>query len=356
LKNNRSQPPPWPSVSVIAPCRNEVGFIRGALQSILENDYPADMVEILVLDGMSTDGTREIVYEIMENHPRVRLIDNPHIIVPTAMNIGIKEATGEFIVRIDCHANFSNTYLRKCISVSQKTGATNVGGYGRTLPGDDTPVARAIMLATTSPFGVGNSVFRTDGDKEQEVDTVPFGTFRKSLFANIGLFDERLVRNQDIEMNSRIRKKGGKIIISPEILLSYVNRATLKGLWQQSFNNGLWNSYTTWLTGSTLRIRHFVPLIFVLGVLSLFVGSFFNKIFLAGFCALMTVYTAGALYAAARQNVRTHKTNIALVTAAFFTLHFPYGLGTMWGILTTPFKFPNRAKSNIGQALSDRRH
>ena len=344
-----------PTVSVLAPCRNEAGFIQEAVQSILSNDYPPDRVEILVLDGMSTDGTREIVARISAAHPRVRLLDNPHRIVPTAMNIGIGEAQGEYIIRIDCHAEFARDYLRKCVEVSRRTGAANVGGYWQTVPGADTPVARAIMLATSSPFGVGDSAFRTSGSVERETDTVPFGTFRQSLFAEMGPFDERLVRNQDIEMNSRIRKSGRKIIISPEIKLKYFNRGTLGGIWQQSFNNGLWNPYTIWLTGGGLRIRHFVPLIFVLSILGLAAGSWFHEVFLMGLAVLMVLYGGCAFLAASQQKAAAHHTTTGLVVASFFTLHFAYGIGSLWGVITLPKRFSHRSGRIVGQPLADRR-
>jgi len=354
--NSHPQDPPWPTVTVIAPCRNEAGFILQTIQSIQENDYPSDLLEILVLDGMSTDGTRQIVQQISERDPRVRLVDNPHKIVPTAMNIGIREATGNYIVRIDCHARFADDYIRKCIEVSLRTEAANVGGYWRTLPGAVTPVARAIVLATTSPFGVGNSAFRLAENIEREADTVPFGTYRKSLIEKIGPYDERLVRNQDIELNSRLRKMGLKIIISPEIKLDYFNRATFRGIWQQSFNNGLWNPYTVWLTGGSLHLRHFIPMAFVGGIMALSMGALFLGgflgIFLLGYIAL---YSICALIAARKQEPARHRTKIPLVMTAFLILHLSYGLGSLWGFVTTPFRFPRRNVPQVGKPLADRR-
>lgn len=345
-----------PTASVIAPCRNEAGFIRGAIQSILDNDYPSELLEILVMDGMSDDGTREIVGEISALHPSVRLIDNPHKIVPTALNIGIKKAQGEYLVRIDCHAEFAPDYLRKCIEVSRRTGAANVGGYWETLAGADTPVACAIKLATTSPFGVGNSTFRTSGGVEAVVDTVPFGTFRKDLFAEVGPFDERLVRNQDIEMNLRLRAMGKKVVISPEIHLSYINRATLRGLWQQSFNNGLWNPLTVWLTGNKLRVRHFIPLAFVLGILFLSLGELFLGppfgLALAGYLGL---YAVGSFTAAWVQNRNGPLAMVPLTMAAFLFLHVPYGLGSLWGIMKIFRRWGDRDDKSIGTPLADRR-
>lgn len=342
-----------PMVSVIAPCRNEAAFIEQAIQTILENDYPCNLLEVLVVDGMSTDGTRDIVKKLCEQDGRIRLLDNPQKIVPSAMNIGIKVARGEYIMRIDCHATFASNYISKCVEVSQRTGAENVGGYWTTLPGADTPVAKAIAAATSCSFGVGNAMFRLSGP-EQEVDTVPFGTFRKELFDKIGLYDERLVRNQDIELNSRIRKVGGRVVISPEIQLSYYNRATFRGLWQQAFNNGLWNPYTIWLVGSGLSLRHFAPMVFVLVIMALGIGGFLYgpvKWVLLGY---ILMYLFAAAVFSLRTSRRTESPTI-LVVWSFIVLHIGYGLGSLWGIITILFKFPKHHKQHIGKALADRK-
>ena len=322
-------------VTIVAPCRNEAAYIEKTINSILESDYPSDMMELLVVDGMSTDGTREIVEAMARKDNCIKLIDNPNKIVPSAMNIGISQAHGDYIIRIDCHSTFAPDYISKCVDTSQRTGADNVGGYIETLPGADTAVAKAIAKATSSRFGVGNSAFRLSGP-EQQVDTVPFGTFRKELFEKIGSYDERLVRNQDIELNSRIRKTGGRIIISPEIKLSYYNRATYRQLWQQSFNNGKWNPYTFWLTSGGLSVRHFVPMFFILGLITFATSVIFfaaAKWFLLGY---ILMYLSAATYCAVRS---AGKINLSafLILWSFITLHTAYGLGSLWSITTIPF-------------------
>jgi len=341
-----------PMVSVLAPCRNEEKFIENAIRTILENDYPADKMEVLVLDGMSTDGTREKVLTLAKQDGRVKLIDNPHKIVPTAMNIGVQMAKGEYIVRIDCHTKFPPDYIRKCIEVHLRTQADNVGGYCQTFPGADTEVAKAIAAATSCIFGIGNSQFRLTGP-EQEVDTVPFGTFKKELLIKIGGYDERLVRNQDIELNSRIRRAGGRIVISPEIKLIYYNRATLRGLWQQSFSNGLWNPYTIWLTGRGLSLRHFIPMFFVLTLCCFFVAGivWLPALIVLGGCMLL--YSIVALIFAFKV-AESRDVSTFLVWSSFWVLHISYGLGSLGGILTIPFKFPKRRERHIGEVLSDR--
>lgn len=338
-------------VSVIAPCRNEAPFIEKAIRTILENDYPSELIELLVVDGMSDDGTRDIVRKMAEQDERIKLLDNPKKIVPSAMNIGIKSSRGDYIIRIDCHSTFASNYISKCVELSRRTGADNVGGYIITLPGADTATAIAITAATSSRFGVGNSIFRLSGS-EKEVDTVPFGTFRRNLFDKIGLYDERLVRNQDIELNSRIHKAGGRIVISPEIKVNYYNRATYGGLWRQSFNNGLWNPYTVWLAGGGLSLRHFIPMFFVVGLLTLPLGAFFWPPVKWVFLSYISVYLCSAGFFSIKHACR-NKTSAILLLWSYVVLHIAYGLGSLWGVITIPFKFPHRGKNISSKGPAD---
>lgn len=342
-----------PMVSVVAPCRNEARFIEKTVRTILENDYPSDRLEILVVDGMSTDGTRDIVKKLCSQDARISLLDNPQEIVPTAMNIGIMAARGEYIARIDCHTELGSDYIGKCVELAERAGADNAGGYWVTLPGGDTPVAKAVAVATSTRFGVGNSV-KINVGAEQERDTAAMGTFRRSLFEEIGFYDERLVRNQDMELNSRIRKAGGSIVVSPEIRVGYYNRATYRGLWQQSFNNGLWNPYTIWLAGGGLSSRHFIPLFFVSGLIGVVVGALFWWPLAFVLLAYVMSYLAVACVFSIR-SARRNKASAPLVLWSYTVLHFAYGLGSVCGIITAPFKFPDRQKKSVGKALPDRK-
>ncbi len=341
-----------PMVSAIMRCRNEARSIEKALMTVLKGDYPADRMELLVVDGMSTDGTREIVQKIAAEDSRIKLLDNPAKILPSATNIGIKAAQGEYIVALDAHLTYSRNYITKCIETIQRTRADNVGGYWTTLPGADTSVAKAIAAALSSKFGIGNSTFRLSG-LEQEVDTVPFGTYRKDLFDKIGLYDERLVRNQDIELNSRIRKAGGHIVISPEIKLNYYSRATYSGLKQQAFNNGLWGPYVVWLTGGGLYLRHFMPVFFVLGLITFTIGAFFWRPVKWVLLSYILLYVSTALVFSIK--VAQHKkAHAILILWSYIVLHVSYGFGSLWAIITIPFKFPDRHKKKTGKPLADR--
>jgi glycosyltransferase involved in cell wall biosynthesis len=324
-------------VSLVIPMRDEERYVGRCLDSLLAQLGGRDDVEILCAVGPSSDRTRDIVQAYGARDPRVLLIDNPRGIVPTGMNLALRQARGEVIIRLDCHAEYAPDYIAKCVVVMERTEADNVGGYMTTLPGDDSAVGRAIAAATTSRFGVGGSAFRVGGG-EREVDTVPFGCFRRDVFERFGLYDERLVRNQDIELNSRIRKGGGRIVISPEIKLTYYNRSTFAGLRRQAFHNGLWNPYTIYLVGEGLHLRHFVPLAFVLSLLVLgCVGCFYRLawwLLAAELLGYGLAATVTAVLTARRQRVSAR-----WVWLAFAELHFSYGVGSLWGVVTAPLRF-----------------
>jgi glycosyltransferase involved in cell wall biosynthesis len=341
------------SVSIIIPIRNEEKFIGKCLDSFLAQIRGGEDCEILCVDGMSADKTAAIIKEYSACDGRVKLITNARKITPVAMNLGLKEAKGDFVIVVSCHAEYAEDYIAKCVEVIKRTNADHVGGYMTTLPGKDTTVGRAISAATSCVFGIGNSMFRLKGP-EREVDTVPFGMYKKTVFEKVGFYDERLVRNQDIELNHRLRKAGGRIIISPEINSSYYNRSTYRGLWQQSFNNGLWNPYTVWLTGGGLSLRHFIPMLFVLGLVVLTaVSLFWRPVFwlLGGYILL---YLSVACFFAIRSACHK-KTFWFLVLWAFIILHTAYGLGSLWSVITIPFKFADRNTKVSGKPLADRK-
>jgi glycosyltransferase involved in cell wall biosynthesis len=337
------------SVSVIIPMRNERPFVRQCLDSVLPQLGDRTDIEVLCVDGATTDGTRDIVQEYCDRDPRVRIVDNPRRIVPTGMNAAIREATGDVIVRMDCHTEYAPDYIESCEAVLKRTGADNVGGYMKTLPAKETPVGLAIAAATSHRFGVGGSAFRTGGE-EQEADTVPFGCFRRDVFDRFGFYDERLVRNQDIELNCRIRANGGRLIISPDIRLTYYTRSSFNGLRQQAFGNGLWNPYTLYLIGGGVRLRHFIPLVFVLSLLVLGVGSIFLPIarWLLGAEALLYASAAGLVSVRVAQRFGV---NALYAFLAFIVLHVSYGVGSLWGVLTVFFRFGFRPQRKRGVSL-----
>ena len=321
--------------SVVIPLRNEEAYIEQCLQSLLRQDYPADQLEVLLVDGMSTDRTCAIIEDYSARYPYMVLLNNPHKTVPFAMNIGIRAARGRYIVRLDAHSAYADNYITKCIEFLEKTGADNVGGVAETRGEGFWGSAIALMLS--SRFGVGNSAFRI-GAEDGYVDTVPFGAFRREVFEKYGYYDERLTRNQDNEMNYRIRKNGGKIYLTNEIKLTYFSRSTIRGIAKMAFQNGKWNVITSFLCPGTMGVRHFVPFAFVLSLLLwplaglLFNSGFFLKC-LALELALYLCLNIGFSLAIALKN--SFKYFLALLLL-FPLFHICYGWGSLAGLLKQP--------------------
>jgi len=321
-----------PLVSVIIPTRQESATIGKCLDSILRNSYPSDRIEIIVVDGMSSDGTREIVKRYIAQHPIVELLDNPRLVTPVALNIGIKAAHGDIIVILGAHSYIDKDFLLQSVkALSEHPEADCVGGVLYAM--GRSPISRAIALVLGSSFGVGGARYKTGGHNGF-ADTVAYGAYRRKVFNKIGLFDERLIRNQDVEFNSRLRRHGGKIYLTRAIKVFYYNPSSFSRFWRQNFANGLWNIYTTKVAPGTLSIRHFVPFVFVLsllvsGGLALFTGIGKILLGLAG-----GSYLLGTLLASIKIGVRKGVKSIPILPLAFFTLHFSYGLGSLWGLLT----------------------
>ena len=320
-------------ISVIIPCRDEEKYIARTLESILANDYPRDCLEVLVVDGMSTDRTRKIVAEFAREHQCIQLLDNPKRITPTALNIGIAQARGDLIIRVDTHSTYPPDYISSLVAWQEKTGADNVGSTLRILPGVDTPMARAIAVAMAQPFGAGNAYYRLGVTEPRWVDTVPFGCYPREVFSRIGTFDEDLVRNQDDEFNMRLRKNGGHILLVPDLAVDYYARETLAKLARMFYQYGYFKPLVAKKLGLVLSLRQLIPplLVFFLGV-SFILCWMLPVLGKLGFLVLLAyVLTdiACAWFAGSRLGPAV-TTCLALV---FPTLHFSYGLGFLKGLL-----------------------
>jgi glycosyltransferase involved in cell wall biosynthesis len=322
-----------PLVSIVIPCRNEREHIEGSVRSVLRQECPPEGFEVIVADGMSDDGTREILERLAAEDPRLQVIDNPGRIVPTALNLAIRRARGEWIVRLDAHSEYPPNYLRLCIDTGERTRVDNVGGAFVTLSRKDTFMGRIVQALTTHWFGVGNAGFRV-GAEESAADTVPYGCYRRQVFQRVGWFDERLVRNQDYEFNRRLAKAGGRIWFNPRIEILYYNQADFTGLLRQAFITAEWNVYMWYVAPYSFATRHAIPLAFVstliLVVLCSFVWPWLAFIVLA---ALLSVYFTFALKAAAEQSKRYGKRLFPFLPLAFWLYHVTYGLGELKGIL-----------------------
>lgn len=322
-------------VSVVIPMRNEEAYIAECLRSIIDQDYPKESLEVLVVDGLSDDRSREIVEEFSQAYPFIRLLDNPHRIVPTAMNIGIKEARGEIIIRVDGHCRLASDYVSQCVRYLEETGVACVGGAIESI--GQTPMAQAISLAMSSPFGVGDAYFRCGTQKERYVDTLAFGAYRRQVFDQVGLFDEELVRNQDYELNYRLRKAGGKILLTPAIKSRYYTRSSLGKLWSQYFQYGFWKMQMLRKHPRSVRIRQLVPPLFVLalllsGALSV-ISSFAAWMFALITASYLSLSLAFSLFIAARRGWRY----FPVLPLIFACLHLSWGLGFLYSLARLAF-------------------
>ncbi len=330
-----------PFVTVVIPCLNEREHIGVCLDSVVANDYPKDRLEIRIVDGMSEDGTRVILQNYAKRYSFIKIFDNPKKITPAALNIGIKSAKGEIIVRMDAHSTYKEDYIYKCIKYLGEYKADNVGGIWITVPGRDGLLAKSIALSLSSCFGAGNAHYRTGFiDKTKWVDTVPFGCFRKSIFEKIGFFNEALNRNEDIEFNARLRKAGGRILLVPDIVIRYYAKPDLKSYIAHNFNNGLKITYPVG-DKTFLSYRHFVPFFFVLSLMAFplisvmmrGVGdpskSYYNLVF----TAVVILYFTVSLFFSVRIAIREKDMRLFfLMPAVFLLLHIGYGAGSLYGI------------------------
>ena len=257
-----------PFVSILMPVRNERDFIEGSLGSVLAQDYPIDRLEILVVDGMSDDGTREYVERCAVNNrqPTLTLLDNPKKIVATAMNIGMRSARGGIILRVDGHCEISPGHLRHCVErlTATRNVPAGVGGPVETV--SESVVGRAIAAAMSSRFGVGGSSFRIGVETERFADTVPFPAYTLTTIEAAGPYDEELVRNQDDEYNYRIRGLGGDLLLDPALRSRYYSRASLRKLWRQYFQYGYWKVRVLQKHPKQMSLRQFVPAALVVAI------------------------------------------------------------------------------------------
>jgi succinoglycan biosynthesis protein ExoA len=315
-------------LSIVIPCRNERDAIEECLRSILRQDRTIPF-EVIVADGMSDDGTRDILLQFAENEPRLRIVDNPGRIVSTGLNAGLTIARGDIIMRMDAHTEYAPDYIRACIDVLTKTQADNVGGPW--VAKGNGIVAEAIAAAFQSPFAVGGA--RAHNPRyEGLVDTVYLGCWPRSVFDRIGRFDEDLVRNQDDEFNLRVLAHGGRIWQSPRIRSSYRVRGSLGALFRQYTQYGYWKVRVIQKHGTPASIRHVIPAMFVLALLSASVAALWFPTAAKALAVLTGSYVAAAVVASV-VTAAAHRWKLLLILPGVFACyHIGYGYGFLRGI------------------------
>jgi glycosyltransferase involved in cell wall biosynthesis len=322
-------------VDIIIPAFNEERFIMGCLQSVVAFEREPDIViSVYVVDGASTDRTREIVLEMADRFPEIHLLHNAKRIQSCALNKALRCGDGDYVLRLDAHAQYPRDYLMRCLNVSRETKADNVGGVVITRPGSPGFQARLVQAITTHWFGVGNSGFRL-GVKAGPADTVPYGFFRRTIFDGIGYFDERLIRAQDYEFNRRIIASGGTVWLDPCIEVYYYN---MPSMWsfcrKQILREGCYNAYLWYLAPYAFAFRHCVTGAFACGVLAGCLGSVLTPLIAAPFAGIMIVYFILAGLASLQQARRYRMASLAVaLPLCFFLFHISHGLGVLGGLL-----------------------
>jgi len=325
-------------VSVVIPCYNEERFIIKALERLVDQ-YDPNRYEILVVDGMSTDRTRQEIQQFKDGQPQlsVEIIDNPARNIPVALNLGVGHARGSIIARMDAHAIPPEGYIRRCVEVLGQSGVGAVGMPCLIRPGADTLIARAISSAVSHPFGIGDAKYRrAEGTSAQEsVDTVAFACFRKSLWTEVGGFDEQLLTNEDYEFNYRIRQTGKQVILDRTGHCDYFARSTFGELSQQYRRYGLWKARMVKLHPASIKMRHLVAPAFVLSIAFLFLAGFLlYPAWLALGLELLLYFSLGAFFGLKlAQKKGVGKSMMVVMPVVFLLIHLSWGSSFLVGLL-----------------------
>jgi succinoglycan biosynthesis protein ExoA len=325
-------------VSVIVPCYNEQATITQLLDSIHNQTFPLNEIEVIIADGFSTDATRARIAEFCSQHPEleVSVVDNSRRIIPAALNKAIEASQGIFIIRMDAHSIPDRYYIQRCVNGLEEGFGDNVGGIWKIAPGAKSWIAKAIALAVSHPLAAGDARYRVGG-AAQEVDTVPFGAFHKGLISRIGQFDETLLSNEDYEFNVRIRQSGGRVWLDPSIFSIYYARATLKELARQYWRYGYWKAQMLRKYPHTLRWRQILPPAFVFSLIAL---GLLSIIFLLArwLLAIIVILYAIIILVVGMLMSFKHKNSLLAigVPLAIITIHFSWGAAFLWGWLHPP--------------------
>lgn len=321
-------------VSVVIPCLNEEKYIKDCVEGIVANGFNLSQLEILIIDGGSSDQTLEIVKKLQKDNSFIKVVFNKKKKTPFALNLGVQSASFNYILIAGAHAHYPFGYISRLYNLIQKDGVDVVGGALETKTKTINDKTKAICYVLSHPLGVGNSIFRIGADKLLEVDTVPFGLYSKAIFDKVGFYNEKLIRNHDMELSSRIKAANYQIWMDPHYTCTYFARETFKGLAKNNYGNGYWNLKTLAITRkfNSLSLRHYIPMLFILSiVLPILAGaimSYLPAVFLGIGIALMH---ASTLFWVA---LRSKQDSKIMVWITFLVLHYSYGVGSIVGLLS----------------------
>ena len=326
-----------PKVSIIVPCYNEQSTIRLLLEALCAQTFPRAEMEVVIADGMSTDGTRAAIAAFQSEFPEldVRVVDNIRRNIPSGLNRALEAARGEIIVRLDGHSRPYPDYIERCFQAHESDRGENVGGVWEIQPGAATWIAESIAVAAAHPLGVGDAMYRLAA-AAAEVDTVPFGSYRRTLVHRIGAYNESLLTNEDYEFNARIRKASGRVWLDPAIRSVYFARATLGELVRQYWRYGYWKWRMLRNFPGTVRWRQALPPMFVLSLIGLGLAALLLPVARWILTAELIVYFSILLFAGAHAARKHHKIFLLPgLPLAITAMHVSWGSGFLWSMLTS---------------------
>jgi len=329
-----------PKVSIIVPCYNEQSTIRLLLIALREQTFSRAEMEVIIADGMSTDGTRDEIAKFQADFPdlSIRVVDNTLRTIPSGLNRAIEASRGEIIIRSDAHSKPYPDYIENSVKALDEGRGDNVGGVWEIQPGADTWIAKSIAVAAAHPLGVGDAMYR-HATRAAEVDTVPFGAFKRELIERIGKFDETLLTNEDYEFNTRIRKANGRIWLDPSIRSVYFARSTLMELARQYWRYGYWKWRMLRRYPDTLRWRQALPPSFVLSLLGLIALSIFFPFMRYVLASELILYYSILFLAGIRSAMQRNVPFLVIgLPLAIPVMHISWGSGLLWSILNSGSK------------------
>ena len=342
-----------PEVSIIIPILNEEDHIEKCVESVVASTEGISKMELILVDGGSTDGTIEILNQLLNKYPFISVFHNEQKMIGAGINIGVNNSSGKYIVRLDAHAIFPDGYIETLLSAIKQADPdiVNIGGALTTFPSEKDVIANSIAIALSSRVGVGNSPFRVGKINESKfVSTVPFGIYRREVFEELGLFNENVPRSEDLEFSQRIINSGKKILMIPDISATYFSRGSISSFIKQQFDNGRCVTKEHRDNISFYKIRHIIPLLFVLylmilGVFQLDFLTSLNKtlsliISLPFYLYCLTIFSTGFFH----MLKQLKPLYFLMIPFILLCLHASYGIGSLYGIMQIIFpKLPTKS-------------
>lgn len=325
-------------ISIIIPMRNEKNYISACIESILDSDYNQEYMEIIIIDSMSSDNSKMIVDEYVLKYKNIQYYQNPNVYTPFAFNMGIVNSSGEYIFIVSAHCKYDKDYFTVLVKYALELNADAVGAVSKTAVLNKTLKANSIKSVLSHKFGVGNSYFRIGVDELTEVDAIS-GCYHQNVFKKYGLYNEKLIRNQDIELNKRIKNAGGRLYLIPYTSYTYFVRENFTLLSKNNYSNGLWNILTAYYTKTlnSLSLRHFIPLLFVLSLILPLVLSIVIPKFI--YVALISLSSYLLLVIIMSFKLRDTSNSFIYLVSSFLTLHLSYGMGSLMGLSSVISKY-----------------